>query len=103
MPEALHHTPPAAPTPIALARPANARTTAPSDSTRRRWARMAEAEVAAREAAHADGVRQGYKQGWRWGLACGLIAGTLVSGLCWGSWLMVHVPSAMPVPTAGPL
>lgn len=53
----------AAPALRLIARPAGARTEQPSVSTRRRWARIAEAEAAGREAAHADGVRQGYLQG----------------------------------------
>lgn len=76
-------------------RPAGARTDQPSETTRRRWARMAEKETAAREAAHADGVREGYRQGWRWGLCCGLIAAALLGGLCWGGWLVVNVPDAV--------
>jgi hypothetical protein len=84
-------------------RPAGARTEQPSESTRRRWARMAEVESAAREFAHADGVRQGYKQGWRWGLACGVLAGALLAGVCWGTWLVVNVPDAVPSAMARPL
>jgi hypothetical protein len=44
-------------------------------------------EPAAREAAHADGLRQGYTQGWRWGLGCGVPLGALLAGVAWGLWL----------------
>lgn len=84
-------------------RPAGARTDQPSESTRRRWARLATAEAAAREAAHADGVREGYRLGWRWGLACGAIGSALVVGIAWSGWLWVHAPSATPVASARPL
>lgn len=84
-------------------RPPNARTEQPSESTRRRWARMAVIEAAAREAAHRDGVREGYMQGWRWGLACGVVAGALLAGVAWGAWLLVAAPSAPPVVSARPL
>ena len=68
------------------ARPTNARTDAPSESTRRRWAHMqrtAQAIEAATASGHADGVRHGYVQGWRWGVATGTVAGALATGLLW--------------------
>lgn len=76
------------------ARPPGARATEPSESTRRRWARMAEVESAARQAAHADGVREGWRGGWRWGLVCGLIAGALVASVGLGLWLELQHPAA---------
>ena len=73
-------------TPLRLVpRPTNARTTAPSDSTRRRWARMATVEAAAREAAHADGVREGYRSGWRLGMVAGMLIGALIVGIAWAA------------------
>ena len=68
-----------------VTRPTNARTTAPSDSTRRRWARMATVEAAAREAAHADGLREGYVRGWRLGLVAGMLIGALLVGIAWAA------------------
>lgn len=83
--------------------PPNARTRTPADSTRRRWARMAEADAtarqvdaAAREAAHADGLRAGYRQGWRWGAVCGGVAGALLATLGWAAWLTYDAPNAAP-------
>lgn len=92
-------TPPTMPSTVTTMplRPANARTTEPCDSTRRRWANQSRVMLAidaAREEGRAEGVQAGYRQGWRWGLACGTIAGALVVGLCWGGWLMVSVPTA---------
>lgn len=73
-------------TPIRPARPTNARTDAPSESTRRRWAHMqrtAQAIEAATASGHADGVRHGYVQGWRWGVATGVVAGALAMAMAW--------------------
>jgi hypothetical protein len=89
-----------APLPHMPERPANARTTEPSESTRQRWARMAKIEATAREAAHADGVRQGYQHGWRWGLWCGIAAGAVVASIGWAVWLTATAPQAAP-PSAG--
>jgi hypothetical protein len=75
-------------------RPANARTTDPSSSTRRRWAeqtRLMQAIDAARADGRAEGERAGHLQGWRWGLACGLVAGALACSLAWAAWLHIGV------------
>lgn len=97
-----HHIPAAlqpprtAPQPIPFpSRPANARTSSPSDSTRSRWAQMervSQAIEAARSEGRAEGVRHGYRQGWRWGLCCGLAAGALAASVAWGAYLARVVP-----------
>lgn len=55
------------------ARPAGARTDAPSVSTRKRWERMGHLAANAREEGLAVGLRDGYAKGWRWGLVCGAL------------------------------
>ena len=70
--------------------PPGARTDAPSESTRRRWARVHQVALdAASSAGHADGVRIGYAQGWRWGLGCGIACGAVLAGAGWGLWLRI--------------
>lgn len=108
MPKGLAHLPAALtqpgdlPPPIPFpARPPNARTTEPSESTRRRWARMTETEAAARQAAHADGVREGWRGGWRWGLWQGMAIGVLLASIGWALWLTATAPQAAP-PSASP-
>jgi len=72
-----------------VARPPGARAEQPSESTRRRWARMGMAVDAAREAGRADGLRDGYLQGWRWGVGYGFVAGAVVTWLAWSVYRIV--------------
>ena len=84
------------------ARPATARAKEPSESTRQRWERMARVTDNAREAGHADGVRQGYQQGWRWGLWCGITAGAVAASIGWAVWLTFTQPQAAPASALQP-
>lgn len=76
--------------PEMLPRPAGARTDKPSESTRRRWARMA-AQV---EKDRGIATEEGYRRGWRYGLLCGAIAAAVVTSLAWAAWLTAVAPDA---------
>lgn len=96
-------TPPPIPFP---ARPANARTERPSDSTRARWAQMertAKAIDAARDAGRAEGERAGDKRGWRRGALQGAVAAALLVSLAWSAYLSYAAPEVAPPSAVRPL